>query len=418
MTKEDLYGIAFQYKKTSIWKKIDENEIFSIKMKDGRIGYIRIDGKRDNICSINIFVGDEGLKSLQALQKKTDEEVNLLDVNEVILGRKCVELEFTFKSELDEDEARKIKNYAKKNGISLAGKKMYPFITASEPYIIPATDLSEEQIDALYQAIEAAILINDLIKNTSLKNLGFISICKGMCMIPLFEVKDGTITKIGTTDYAKKIEISYEYVEAKNHIMLQTVRKIKKKGIWEMQFVHYPNPDMDIENNTLYFPLTLLAIDIESYDCLRLDVIEKDNNQRVLMDFAKMCKDVKRYPCEIRCKDEFTYGIFKDFCEKTGARISIYDGEMVAIADAKRDFFDCQMKEFWGEDEEEDDDIYDAPFGDEEDEFEELINMIINVPDKAMKEMPKKLKKEMLQELPFEELPAFVANEIKRKLKL
>lgn len=43
----------------------------------------------------------------------------------------------------------------------------------------------------------------------------------------------------------------------------------------------------------------------------------------------------KARPKEIRCRDERTYALLKDFCEKTGIRIGIYKGELPALDEAE-----------------------------------------------------------------------------------
>ncbi len=45
MTRNDLYDVAFRYKKAGLWKKLWDSEVFAIKLKNGEIGYVSIMGK-------------------------------------------------------------------------------------------------------------------------------------------------------------------------------------------------------------------------------------------------------------------------------------------------------------------------------------------------------------------------------------
>lgn len=35
MTREDLYGAAFRYKKTGLWRKLWDTEMFALKLSEG-----------------------------------------------------------------------------------------------------------------------------------------------------------------------------------------------------------------------------------------------------------------------------------------------------------------------------------------------------------------------------------------------
>ena len=45
MTRDDLYQAAFEYKRTKLWKKLWDNDIFALRLSDGRIGYINVMGR-------------------------------------------------------------------------------------------------------------------------------------------------------------------------------------------------------------------------------------------------------------------------------------------------------------------------------------------------------------------------------------
>lgn len=60
ITKDQLYDAAFKYKKTGIWKKLWDNEIFAVRLNNGETGYICTMGKDSGLNALGVFIGDEG----------------------------------------------------------------------------------------------------------------------------------------------------------------------------------------------------------------------------------------------------------------------------------------------------------------------------------------------------------------------
>ena len=63
MTRNDLYAAAFRYKRTKLWKKLSESELFAIRLRNGETGYISIMGEYGELCALGLYIGDEGFRS-------------------------------------------------------------------------------------------------------------------------------------------------------------------------------------------------------------------------------------------------------------------------------------------------------------------------------------------------------------------
>ena len=60
MTSDKLYGLAFEYKKTRLWKVLGDMEVFAVKLSADRIGYISIMGYLGEHCALGLYIGEEG----------------------------------------------------------------------------------------------------------------------------------------------------------------------------------------------------------------------------------------------------------------------------------------------------------------------------------------------------------------------
>lgn len=69
MASDKLYECAFEYKKTKLWKKLWDTEIFAVKFSDGEIGYVSVMGKGGTYTGIAVYVGDDGFQSFRKLRR-------------------------------------------------------------------------------------------------------------------------------------------------------------------------------------------------------------------------------------------------------------------------------------------------------------------------------------------------------------
>ena len=71
---------------------------------------------------------------------------------------------------------------------------------------------------------------------------------------------------------------------------------------------------------------------------------QKYRGRRIVL--CPLWKSIKVYPKEIRCRDERTYALLKDFCEKTDVKVSIYKRRMRALDEAEAALIDYTLGEY------------------------------------------------------------------------
>lgn len=125
MTPDRLFELAFQYKKTKLWKKLWDSQIFAVRFSDGGIGYCSVMGMNGELNAIAVYPGQEGLDSLRLIY----EDVPALDElahMERLHCQDCMMLSFMNKSELNPRDIEELEAYCKKSGISPRGKNAFP----------------------------------------------------------------------------------------------------------------------------------------------------------------------------------------------------------------------------------------------------------------------------------------------------
>lgn len=376
MTRNDLYDMAFRYKKAGIWKKLWDSEVFAIKLKNGEFGYISIMGQNGEYNALGLYIGEAGFGSYRILADMGDPTGNPFKDHELMLQQRSLQAALEIKDDLMPEEVEEVKAYAKKNGIKLSGKNAYPQFIKYETGYHPWKGQTKEDIDSLYEAMQAACLLEKELKTQLAEELGIFPIGPWTHEVPLFEVKGDKIVEAGLAPLPGDLEVHYDYVKAENQIALASVKKLPRKGIWESELICMMDPIQNSPDEVPHYPLMLLVVESKSFCMLPVPIVDhaEKNPQKVLQEFANAWKNQGCYPKEIRCRDERTYALLKDFCEKTDVKISIYKKPLPALDDAEDALLDHSMG---GDDEE--------VVG----KMEDVINAILSMSKAELKMMPR-----------------------------
>ena len=407
MTREKLYDAAFRYKKAGIWKKLWDSEVFAIKLTCGEIGYISIMGKDGTYCALGLYIGEEGFQGYRAIANAGGYTGSPFRDHEMLLQQNCLQMALENKEYLMPEEVDEVREYAKKHNIRLTGKNAFPQLAKYEPNCHPWKVKTKEDQQALLEALEAAIKLADLLRTAKPKELGIISITPDTREVPLFEVNGEQLQRVGMAPLPGDKPDTYEYVVATNEIAMASVKKLKRRGIWESELVRMMKPVQNNPDETPYYPLLLLVVESESYYLLPIPVVmhAEKNPQEVLQAFAESWKKQKIYPKEIRCRDERTYALLKDFCEKTNVKISIYHDELAALDDVEYHLF-SEMSDL---DEEE---MLDNML----DEMAETVEALLAMSPAELKMIPDEFVEQLQMLLEAGVFPDHIAAELKKKL--
>lgn len=405
---DQLYDAAFQYKKTRLWKKLWDNELFAVKMPDGVICYISIMGAIGEYCAIGVYPGERGFESFRrAFGALADERTSYFQDYDNMYSQCCYQLVLENKQELDEDEVREVRSYAKAHKIRLAGKNAYPHFLKFEPYRIPWRLQGRKDQVYMYEALKAAIRLAEMLTETSPSGLGIREVQKKTEYVPLLEPGDDGYQVTGMTRLPEEREPVYAKPKRMNEIGLRNIKKLRKKGIWECEIILLPEPVQDDPEEAPFFAHTLMAVSKETEYLLPVEpVVDYEQNPEKMVDLLiGQFYRLGAGPKEFRVRDKRTYALLKGLADKLSAPIRVEE-ELPELDEAQE-----RMLEY-----------FEDGFGDEMQEMMKVIEMILQMDKRELNSMPKELKRQLEMEIELlldsEALPDDIADELADKLDL
>ena len=323
MIKDKLYELAFEYKKTKLWKKITDTHIFAVKLSDGNTGYISVAGMTGEECLLALYIGDDAFNGWRNLFYDIDVLYdNPFIMEDYMFSQDCLQCEFTSKDMLSEEEYTEARAYARQNGIRVSGANAYPKFEKYMPECFPWKLQNKKDIenlcDALSAAIEAARLIEDSESSFVLEQMH-----DKTEYIPLFELKDDMYMVGSTTIPEYK---PYEYPEPElNDIYTARLKKAKKGADWECEILRIPEPVQDKTGDAPLSLMTLIALEVNSEGICPIAPVKyyTENSLELLDQFAGFCLERGIRPRCIKVRDERTYLFFKSFCKRLNIPLSI-----------------------------------------------------------------------------------------------
>ena len=402
MTRDKLYEAAFRYKKAGPWKKLWDSEVFAVKLKSGEIGYVSIMGRNGDYNALGLYIGEEGFRSYLLLTDMNRYSGSEFRDHELLLRQKCLQAALESKDELLPEEVEEVRAYAKKNGIRLSGRYSFPQFLKYEPGRHPWRVKTQADMNALFEALETAALLSDALGNRRPDALGILPLQRAGKEIPLFSVDKGKLIQAGVVPLPEMTEEQCAYVKAENQIAVASVKKLPKHGIWEAEMVQLPEAVQEDPEEAPFFPKLLMVVESKSHYLLpepMMDCGDMDS-QAILQAFADAWKEEKTCPKEIRCRDERTYALLKDFCEKAGVKIGVHKGELPALDDAQDALWNRMSKE-------------NGP----EISMEHLVDTFFSMSDEELRAFPKPLVEQIRLLIAQGIFPREIAAALQKRLK-
>ena len=331
--RKDLYDLAFQYKKAGIWKKMWDSDLFAVKLDDGETGYVSIMGKNGEYCSLGLYIGMEGIKSyFYMADHSEDTNVSYLISHELLLQQECLQLALESKDDLHPDELDELREYAKENNIRFSGKNAYPHFIKFRPGFHPWMVQEKKDLEYLRKTIEVTLLLSDAMKEKTPVEMGILGLSFAKSRVSLFDIEDGKLVHKGYAPLPENGEKKYERSVLKDDKPVKAVASLPKKGIYESELVMMLDAVQNSPDEVPYYPMLLLAVENKSNYLLPVSFMDRWNGdpedefvQKLLSAFSESLVQNGSCPGEIRCRDERTYSILSDFCDKAGIKISIYE---------------------------------------------------------------------------------------------
>ncbi len=340
MVTDRLYELAFQYKKTKLWEKISDLQIFAVKLPNGRTGYLSI--MRDNgFChGVCLYIGDEGYWTFRNLWKEGGRMLYDLEYENEAMGLKCLQCAFEKKDMLSANEYEEIRTYTRPHGIRLTGKYAYPRFWKREPYCLPWKLQTEEEADCLCQGLSAAIEMANFLEGTTRDEFYLEEINGATVEIPMLEQKDGAYV-LAMTRLPENEPPRWPEPKQYNEIAMASLKKARREGTWQCQIMRLMEPVQDDPEEIPAFPAQLLVVDVKSGHILPLaPVVCYEREPEKL--FNKMLEAFAQQgvcPEKVEVSDEMTFAFFRALSEKLGVSVAMRD-RLPELEAAREDLLD------------------------------------------------------------------------------
>lgn len=371
---DELYDTAIRFKKTKLWNKLFDTDIFAVKLSNGETGYCSIMGKYGEYHALGLYIGESGLLSFYHLNATLNEDSREAEF-ERMLSQDCLQVCFENKDELRLADLNSVMDYAERNGVNFRGAYSYPFVLRAKPYCMPWYVTDAKEYGLLIEAIEAAIFVSEKLKGTQPEKLGF----TGELEIPYIVPKDGgydwqTLKRpLEMLEKTPSPELDEKAVSK--------LKGLKKLNKWECRVAHIRTPVHAVPEEAPYFPAMLIAVECRNDRILPLRPVENynDNAERVLSDFADALSEYGRLPKTIAVAERRTHNLLSHFCEALGIEL-----KMVPSLSKADEILEQ---------------INDDANSDEMQQMSEIIDVLEKLPDEELRTMPPEVRMAVMQML-------------------
>ena len=400
MPSKELYQLADEFRKTKLWEKVYDSELFAVRLADGRTGYVCVMGNAGNHFALAVYPGREGMESCRRLSESDDCDKAYSRRFEIMMGQDCLMCSFVDREDMSPAELTELQAY----GLRFRGKSPFPSFQRFVPRCYPwriETEAEEECLRLCLRAgIEAAKKLTPA-KGENIhelkRKMGF---APGMSMglvIPLLTPCDDGTFAWERIALPEPLKTEHPSPRVTNELVMAKLKKQKKQNFaWECgmilmrEAVTNEAKDgiklMDELTEAPRFPMALLLVNHET--CF-LDSIETsislDNYSEELLDAFVDKLQTMAVPKALYVHDERTYQLLLNTAKQLSIPLHMEE---------KLTFLEEAEESLWEFDRE--DDAEDAEFM--------ILAMLDNMGSPA--EMPKEMRYQLQRLADAEELTA------------
>ncbi|MBQ9197851.1 MAG: hypothetical protein IJ157_11525 [Clostridia bacterium] len=405
--EKELYDLAYAFKRSKIWNKILENEIFAVDMGDG-IGYCSIMGKSGQHTALGIYMDAEGFSSLRVL--------NCMDISslELLLSQDCIQLSLEKKEELSPEELSAVKAYCDRTGTPF--RTPYPQFSRYHPNCTPWHISKDADWRHMKRALQVVNALAEALQHTTKADLGLYPLILGMggeayealqlllfseeteadnVTVPLFCLENGRLSsrRIPLPPYVDPALLPPTRV---NELALARLKKLPQKGVYQCEVIRSPEP---VDGEPPYLPALFMTADEESGMLLHPVTPEGAvyDPDEMLDAFIHVLVSQKAYPALIKARSDETLLLLRDFCAKANIRLEETD-ELPELDEALDELFDQ----------------YENDSGDHE---QEVLDMLRQMSAKEIAGMPEQLLEHLRMLASEGILPADISEKLPKKKK-
>ncbi len=165
---------------------------------------------------------------------------------------------------------------------------------------------------------------------------------------------------------------------------LASLKRIKKKEVFECELVYLPEPVQNLPDEQPFFPLMLMMVSKKDGLILPINIVKsyEENLGNLLRYMAESLKNLGRRPGKLLVRDERTFAFLDEFGRQMQAEVRI-ESSLPELDEAQ----ESMIEEFW----------VDEDIEGNVSDFLQILDAMEGMPDEVLCTMPD----EMLEQLEF-----------------
>ncbi len=406
MSTEKMFDLAFAYKKSKLWKRLYDSELFAVRLPNGKTGYCSVMGMLGEHNALGLYIGDRGFESYRAMSAAAENPF-VLEWNgypDWLMEQDCIQCSFEMKEELRDEDLDEAREYARNHGIVLRGANAYPQFTRYTPNRFPWRVDSREDQENICEALEAAIALANMLRVKRKAEIGVQEISEKTEKIPLL-IRDGEKFKLDSAPIPEPVPETYPAPAPLSDEIIKKIKKLKKQSILECEIIRVGSPVVDEDGGAPWFPTLLLCV--ESDDGAILPVPPANHFEErpddLLKNFAQVLLNAGFCPRALKVRNLATRALLEDFRVRTGALL-IVDDYLPELDEAKQALLSNLMERLDDDDEDYDDE-------DMAEAAQEMFDQILELSDDELKSMPEAMVDQLLS------MPGLIPPELEERLR-
>lgn len=316
---DKLYESAFRYKKTGIWRKVYDSELFAVKTLSGEMGYCSVMGRNGEVNAIAVYRGDPGLRSLVKILDDVDDFED-----ELHFSQDCVICTFLSSDEMEPDELNEARAYCNANGIKPRGSGFWPQFKLMEPRCLPKRLPDSGSRELMLDGMDAACELSRLIQSGEYTRESYMFVFPEDSVIPLFSRNaDGSFT-------VSRLELKAPEAEKRESLRVSDIQAAKIKRAkknytkWGLEICCLRSPVEDAPGSgTAHFPTVQIVYSLDNDMILGITMSETkavlhDSFMIALVDLIVDCGK----PKEFVVMNDRAECAYRELAEVTGIKLT------------------------------------------------------------------------------------------------
>lgn len=342
MATEQLYDLAFQYKKTKLWKKLYDSNIFVVRLENGENGYCCVMGRSGEFNALAVYVGERAFAVYQYLMASDDES------SVVGLMQTCLQCQLTNREDLTPEQEAEVRAYAKANGIRFAGANAFPAFVKATPYHIPWPTMDAQDEHCMEEALRAALYVAArLEKGTTLAQMGFCThgMTSEMPLPLLTPAEDGAYTLSMMPQPVMEDHLPpIPHPAWNDEVTARRIKTLRRSGSeWQTALLILPEPIQEAPEKAPVFPHVLLAVEANDGMIVSSEVETafEEHPEHCAQNLAAVMQKRGERPTCIKTANQLTYSLLESFCKAVGIRLTVQESlpELLEAAEAMMERF-------------------------------------------------------------------------------